>query len=255
VATCAEVSVDRTTGKVKLVRVVEAFECGAVVNPDQLKNQIEGSIVMAIGGALFEAIDFDNGKIINGRFSRYRVPRFSDVPIVEAVLVDRKDFPSAGAGKRRSWGLRCGRQRDIRRDRDSPAFTSDGSEWFEELILRVRCRVPTKYHSTVRINALCGTLRTSLRAPRSSDPTPMPLDRGSRLRCNPCALFHEHREVFGYVGSVRIKLQSFAIQTLRFVVLHPYGFQKVCEVTVVLAWFGSSPNALHRVLRLHRNSF
>jgi CO/xanthine dehydrogenase Mo-binding subunit len=104
-ATCAEVSVDRATGKVRLVRVVEAFECGAIVNPDQLKNQIEGSIVMAIGGALFEAIDFDNGTITNARFSRYRVPRFSDVPIIEAVLVDRKDLPSAGAGETPIVGL------------------------------------------------------------------------------------------------------------------------------------------------------
>ena len=104
VATCAEVSVGET-GKVKLVRVVEAFECGAIVNPDQLKNQIEGSIVMGIGGALFEAIDFDNGKIVNGRFSRYRVPRFSDVPLIETVLVDRKDLPSAGAGETPIVGL------------------------------------------------------------------------------------------------------------------------------------------------------
>jgi nicotinate dehydrogenase subunit B len=105
VATCAEVSVDRESGKVKLVRVVEAFECGAIVNPDQLKNQIEGSIVMGIGGAMFEAIDFDNGKIVNGRFSRYRVPRFSDVPLIETVLVDRKDLPSAGAGETPIVGL------------------------------------------------------------------------------------------------------------------------------------------------------
>jgi isoquinoline 1-oxidoreductase len=105
VATCAEVSVDRESGKVKLVRVVEAFECGAIVNPDQLKNQIEGSIAMGIGGALFEAIDFDNGKIVNGRFSRYRVPRFSDVPLIETVLVDRKDLPSAGAGETPIVGL------------------------------------------------------------------------------------------------------------------------------------------------------
>ena len=105
VAACAEVLVDPATGAVKLVRVVEAFECGAIVNPDQLKNQIEGSIVMAIGGALFEAIDFDNGKIINGRFSRYRLPRFSDVPVIEAVLVDRRDLPSAGAGETPIVGL------------------------------------------------------------------------------------------------------------------------------------------------------
>ena len=105
VAACAEVSVDRSAGKVRLVRVVEAFECGAVVNPDQLKNQIEGSMVMAIGGAMFEAIDFENGRIINGRFSKYRVPRFSDVPVIEAVLVDRKDLPSAGAGETPIVGL------------------------------------------------------------------------------------------------------------------------------------------------------
>ena len=105
VATCAEISVDRPSGKVKLVRVVEAFECGAIVNPGQLKNQIEGSIVMAIGGAMFEAIDFEDGKILNGRFSRYRVPRFSDVPAIEMVLVDRKDLPSAGAGETPIVGL------------------------------------------------------------------------------------------------------------------------------------------------------
>jgi isoquinoline 1-oxidoreductase len=105
VATCAEVSADRATGKVKIVRVVEAFECGAIVNPDQLKNQIEGSIVMAIGGAMFEAIDFAEGKILNPRFSRYRVPRFSDGPAIETVLVDRKDLPSAGAGETPIVGL------------------------------------------------------------------------------------------------------------------------------------------------------
>jgi isoquinoline 1-oxidoreductase len=55
--------------------------------------------------ALFEAIDFDNGKIVNGRFSRYRVPRFSDVPSIETVLVDRKDLPSAGAGETPIVGL------------------------------------------------------------------------------------------------------------------------------------------------------
>jgi isoquinoline 1-oxidoreductase len=105
VAACAEVSIDRATGKVNIVRVVEAFECGAIVNPEQLKNQIEGSIVMAIGGALFEAIDFDNGKILNARFSRYRVPRFSDAPAIETVLIDRRDLPSAGAGETPIVGL------------------------------------------------------------------------------------------------------------------------------------------------------
>jgi isoquinoline 1-oxidoreductase len=99
VATCAEVAADRTTGEVLVVRVVTAFECGAIVNPDNLRNQIEGANIMGLGGALFEAIEFENGRVLNGRFSGYRVPRFSDVPLVETVLLDRKDIPSAGAGE------------------------------------------------------------------------------------------------------------------------------------------------------------
>jgi isoquinoline 1-oxidoreductase len=98
VTTCAEVSVDHA-GAVKVVRLVTAFECGAVVNPDQLKNQIEGSMIMGIGGALFEAVEFDDGKILNPKLAKYRVPRFGDMPSIEATLVDRKDLPSAGAGE------------------------------------------------------------------------------------------------------------------------------------------------------------
>jgi isoquinoline 1-oxidoreductase len=98
-ATCAEVAMDRAGGKVRIVRVVQAFECGAVLNPDHLKNQNEGAIVMGLGGALFEAIRFENGKIVNPRFSRYRVPRFEDAPRIEIVLLDRKDSPSTGAGE------------------------------------------------------------------------------------------------------------------------------------------------------------
>ncbi|HKP10699.1 MAG TPA: molybdopterin cofactor-binding domain-containing protein, partial [Blastocatellia bacterium] len=105
VATCAEVAFDRQTRRVKIVRVTEAFECGAIVNPDHLRNQIEGAIVMAIGGALFEAVEFENGKVLNARLSRYRVPRFSDVPKIEVVLLDRKDLPSAGAGETPIVGL------------------------------------------------------------------------------------------------------------------------------------------------------
>ena len=99
VATCVEVHVDASSGDVKLARIVTAFECGAIVNPDGLKNQVEGANVMGIGGALFEAIQFANGRILNPKFSKYRVPRFSDVPPIETVLLDRKDLPSAGAGE------------------------------------------------------------------------------------------------------------------------------------------------------------
>ena len=98
-ATFAEVAVDRKSGDVRVVRLLTAFECGAIVNPDHLRNQVEGGNVMAMGGALFEAIEFQNGQIMNGRFSDYRLPRFSDVPVLETVLLDRPDLPSAGAGE------------------------------------------------------------------------------------------------------------------------------------------------------------
>jgi len=105
IATFAEVNVDSKSGDVKIVRVVSAFECGAIVNPDNLRNQVEGSNVQGLGGALFEAIEFQNGKILNDRLSQYRVPRFSDVPALETVLVDRKDIPSVGAGECPMVGL------------------------------------------------------------------------------------------------------------------------------------------------------
>lgn len=105
IATFAEVNVDRKSGDVKVIRVVSAFECGAIVNPDGLRNQIEGSNLQGLGGALFEAIEFDNGKILNCRLSQYRVPRFRDVPALETVLLDRKDIPSVGAGECPMIGL------------------------------------------------------------------------------------------------------------------------------------------------------
>ncbi len=99
VATCAEVAVDHRSGDVRVVRVVEAFECGAIINPDGLRNQVVGAIIQGLGGALFEAVEFENGRIRNPHFATYRVPRFRDVPEIEAVLLDRKDIPSAGAGE------------------------------------------------------------------------------------------------------------------------------------------------------------
>jgi isoquinoline 1-oxidoreductase len=99
VASCAEIARDPTSGKIRVVRVVTAFECGAVLHPDHLKNQIEGAVAQGLGGALFEAIEFDGGKIQNAAFSAYRVPRFADTPVLETVLVDRKDLAPIGAGE------------------------------------------------------------------------------------------------------------------------------------------------------------
>jgi len=99
VATCAEIAVDKTSRAVRVVRLVEAFECGAIVNPDGLRNQVVGAMIQGLGGALFEAVEFENGRIKNPHFASYRVPRFRDVPEIEAILLDRKDIPSAGAGE------------------------------------------------------------------------------------------------------------------------------------------------------------
>jgi nicotinate dehydrogenase subunit B len=105
VATCAEVAVDKASGEVRVVRVVTAFECGAIVNPDGLRNQVIGANIMGLGGALFESIEFENGKITNPHFAQYRVPRFRDIPQIEAVLLDRKDIAPAGAGETPIVGL------------------------------------------------------------------------------------------------------------------------------------------------------
>ncbi|HWG19568.1 MAG TPA: molybdopterin cofactor-binding domain-containing protein [Terracidiphilus sp.] len=98
VATCAEVEIDPTK-RVHVRRIVQAWESGAIINPDGLRNQNMGGVVQAIGGALFERVLFGDGRILNPRFAEYRLPRFRDTPQIDIVLLDRKDIPSAGAGE------------------------------------------------------------------------------------------------------------------------------------------------------------
>ncbi|MBN8734362.1 MAG: molybdopterin-dependent oxidoreductase [Acidobacteria bacterium] len=83
----------------RVVRVVAAFDPGAVLNPDSLRHQIMGATIQGIGGALFERLLWDRQAITNGRFSRYRVPRFSDTPTIDILLIDRRDIPPTGAGE------------------------------------------------------------------------------------------------------------------------------------------------------------
>ncbi len=83
----------------RVLRALSAFDCGAVVNPDNLRNQMEGALVTGLGGALFEAIDFEAGVVTNARLADYRVPRFSDVPEIELVVLNRKDARPVGAGE------------------------------------------------------------------------------------------------------------------------------------------------------------
>jgi nicotinate dehydrogenase subunit B len=98
VATAAQVRV-ADDGTLQVLRLVTAFDCGAIVNPDNLVNQVEGAVMMGLGGALFEEIDFAGGRIRNASLASYRVPRLLDLPAVEVTLLDRPDQPSAGGGE------------------------------------------------------------------------------------------------------------------------------------------------------------
>ncbi|MDA8312744.1 MAG: molybdopterin-dependent oxidoreductase [Actinomycetota bacterium] len=98
VATCAEVRVD-ADGRVVVTRVVTAYDCGTVVNPDTVVGQIEGATMMALGGALFEELPVVGGRLAEASLTRYPLPRFADVPEIEVVLCDRPELPLAGAGE------------------------------------------------------------------------------------------------------------------------------------------------------------
>jgi isoquinoline 1-oxidoreductase len=97
VAACAEVEVKES--QIRVLRVCQAYECGAILNPRNLQAQVEGSIIMGLGAALTEEIQFEDGKITNADFASYRVPRMSDVPELDVVLVNRPDLPSVGGSE------------------------------------------------------------------------------------------------------------------------------------------------------------
>ncbi len=99
VAACVEVAVDPKTGEPQVLEVVQAYDCGAVINPDNVRSQVEGAIIQGLGGALFESVQFANGRILNPNLVDYRVPRFGDIPEIKTILIDRKDVPPAGAGE------------------------------------------------------------------------------------------------------------------------------------------------------------
>jgi isoquinoline 1-oxidoreductase len=97
VAACVQVDVQGS--EVKVDRVVAALDCGLTVNPEGAKNQVEGSVIMGMGTALYEAIEFRGGSILNPGFVRYRVPRISDAPAIEVMLVGDPHEASTGAGE------------------------------------------------------------------------------------------------------------------------------------------------------------
>jgi CO/xanthine dehydrogenase Mo-binding subunit len=99
VAACVEVAIDRAAKKIIPRHVCQAFECGAIINPGNLRAQVEGAILMGLGPALREEMRFENGVMRNASFGDYLVPRFKDVPELDIHLVNRPDLASAGAGE------------------------------------------------------------------------------------------------------------------------------------------------------------
>jgi nicotinate dehydrogenase subunit B len=99
VATMAEVAVDKTTGRVRVKRVVCAVDQGLTLNPDGMRQQIEGSITMGLGYALTEEVRFRDGEVLDRNFDSYEIPRFSWLPKIETVLIENRDTPPEGGGE------------------------------------------------------------------------------------------------------------------------------------------------------------
>jgi len=99
VAACAQVRIDRQRGRIQVQHVCETFECGPIQNPANLLSQVQGCIMMGLGPALREQLQFEDGKILNAGFAGYLVPRFKDVPKLDIHLINKTDIPSAGAGE------------------------------------------------------------------------------------------------------------------------------------------------------------
>lgn len=99
VAQMAEVKVDKKTGKVKVVRIACAQDMGLCVNPQGATIQMEGCITMALGYTFTEELFFEGGKIKNRGFDTYEIPRFSWLPQIDTIILDRKDQPPQGGGE------------------------------------------------------------------------------------------------------------------------------------------------------------
>ena len=94
-----DVAVEPATGRIIVRRVVCAHDCGLVVNPNALRNQIEGGIVQTLSRALHEEVQFDESRVTSVDWATYPILRFPDAPAVEVILVERRDEPLWGAGE------------------------------------------------------------------------------------------------------------------------------------------------------------
>ncbi len=87
----ALVEVDRETGRVKVLKVVSVHDAGRVINPIGFEGQVQGGVAMGIGLALLEELVLSEGRVVNGSFEDYRMPRVTDVPEIEVVSVGEPD--------------------------------------------------------------------------------------------------------------------------------------------------------------------
>ncbi|WP_321473699.1 molybdopterin cofactor-binding domain-containing protein [uncultured Paludibaculum sp.] len=93
------VETEGSARNLRIVRIVAMGDFGAALNPDNLKNQMQGALIQGVGGALWEQLLFDNRRQLTKRLSQYRVPRFQDVPDLRVEIIDRREIPAAGAGE------------------------------------------------------------------------------------------------------------------------------------------------------------
>ena len=99
VATIAQVSVNKSSGKVKVEHLVCAQDMGEIINPQGAKLQIEGGITMGLSAALSEELEFSSGEIRTENFDSYQITKFSDAPSIDIVLVDNPELPPQGCGE------------------------------------------------------------------------------------------------------------------------------------------------------------
>ena len=99
-AVAMEVDVDRESGRIDVVRIVAAVDSGDVVNPDGIRNQIEGGIVQSLSWSLYESVAFDTTRITSRDWSSYPIMRFASVPqSIDVHIIDRPGAPFLGTGE------------------------------------------------------------------------------------------------------------------------------------------------------------
>jgi CO/xanthine dehydrogenase Mo-binding subunit len=99
VAAVAHVRVDAASGAVQVPRIVVAHDCGCIINPDGVRNQIEGNVVQSLSRAFKEEVRFDATHVTSLDWDTYPILTFSEVPDVKTILLDRPDEPPVGAGE------------------------------------------------------------------------------------------------------------------------------------------------------------